>query len=46
MMQMSKVYEKKFEEKLQKNDYNIENNVFNARIKEIREYNGITTILV
>ena len=41
-----KVYEKKFEEKLQKNDYNIENNVFNARIKEIREYNGITTILI
>ena len=41
-----KVYEKKFEEKLQKNDYNIENNVFNARIKEIRAYNGITTILI
>ena len=41
-----KVYEKKFEEKLQKNDYNIGNNVFNARIKEIREYNGITTILI
>lgn len=41
-----KVYEKKFEEELQKNDYNIGNNVFNARIKEIREYNGITTILI
>ncbi|MFR5765312.1 MAG: DUF3221 domain-containing protein [Clostridia bacterium] len=41
-----KVYEKKIEEELQKNDYNIGNNVFNARIKEIREYNGITTILI
>ena len=38
--------EKKIEEELQKNDYNIGNNVFNARIKEIREYNGITTILI
>ena len=37
---------KKIEEELQKNDYNIENNVFNARKKEIREYNGITTILI
>lgn len=37
---------KKIEEELQKNDYNIGNNVFNARIKEIREYNGITTILI
>ena len=37
---------KKIEEELQKNDYNIENNVFNARIKEIRAYNGITTILI
>lgn len=37
---------KKIEEELQKNDYNIGNNVFNARIKEIRAYNGITTILI
>ena len=37
---------KKIEEELQKNDYNIGNNVFNARIKEIREYKGITTILI
>lgn len=41
-----KVYETKFEEELQKNDYDIGNNVFNARIEEIRKYNGITTILV
>lgn len=41
-----KVYEEKFEEQLQKNDYNIENDRFKAIIKEISEYNEITTILV
>lgn len=42
-----KVYETKFEEELQKDDYNnIGNDVFNARIKEIRRYNGITTVLI
>lgn len=39
-------YETKFEEELQKNDYNIRDDIFNARIKEIRKYNGITTVLV
>jgi len=41
-----KVYEEKFEKELRKNDYNIGNDVFKATIKEIREYNGITTILI
>lgn len=41
-----KRYETKFEEESQKNDYNIRNDVFNARIKEIRKYNGITTVLI
>lgn len=41
-----KVYEEKFEEQLQKDDYNIENDRFKATIKEISKYNEITTILV
>lgn len=41
-----KLYEKKYKEELQKNDYNIGNDVFNAKIKEIKEYNGITTVLI
>ena len=41
-----KVYEEKFEEQLRKNDYKTENDGFKATIKEIREYNGTTSILV
>lgn len=38
--------ERKFEEELQKNENNIESVVFKAKIKEIRKYNEITTILI
>lgn len=40
-----KVYEINFEEELQKNELE-KGNVFNATIKKIREYNGMTTVLV
>ena len=40
-----KEYEEKFEEELRQNEDTI-GDVFNAKIKEIREYNGITTILI
>ena len=40
-----KEYEERFEEALRQNEDTIED-VFNAKIKEIREHNGITTILI
>lgn len=40
-----KVYEINFEEELQKNELE-KGNVFNATIEKIREYNGMTTVLV
>ena len=40
-----KEYEEKFEEALRQNEDAI-GDVFNAKIKEIREHNGITTILI
>ena len=40
-----KEYEKRFEEVLRQNEDTI-GDVFNAKIKEIRENNGITTILI
>ena len=40
-----KEYEERFEEALRQNEYTI-GDVFNAKIKEIREHNGITTILI
>ena len=40
-----KEYEERFEEELRQNEDTIEE-VFNAKIKEIREHNGITTILI
>ena len=40
-----KEYEERFEEELRQNEDTIEE-VFNAKIKEIREYNGVTSILI
>ena len=40
-----KEYEERFEEELRQNEETI-GDVFNAKIKEIREHNGITTILI
>lgn len=40
-----KEYEERFEEALRQNEDTI-GDVFNAKIKEIREHNGITTILI
>ena len=40
-----KEYEERFEEELRQKEDNI-GDVFNAKIKEIREYNEITTILI
>ena len=40
-----KEYEERFEEELRQNEDTI-GDVFNAKIKEIREHNGITTILI
>lgn len=40
-----KVYEINFKEELQKNELE-KGNVFNATIEKIREYNGMTTVLV
>ncbi len=40
-----KEYEERFEEALRQNEDTIED-VFNTKIKEIREHNGITTILI
>lgn len=41
-----KEYENKFREQLQENQDNTEGDTFSAIIKEIREANGITTVLV
>lgn len=40
-----KEYEERFEEELRQNEDTIED-VFSAKIKEIREYNGVTSILI
>lgn len=40
-----KEYEERFEEELRQNEDTI-GDIFNAKIKAIREYNGITTILI
>ena len=40
-----KEYEERFEEELRQNENTI-GDVFNAKIKEIREYNGVTSILI
>ena len=40
-----KEYEERFEEELRQNANTI-GDVFNAKIKEIREYNGVTSILI
>ena len=40
-----KEYEERFEEELRQNEDTI-GDVFNAKIKEIREYNGVTSILI
>ena len=40
-----KEYEERFEEELRQNEDTI-GDVFNAKIKEIREHNGMTTILI
>ena len=41
-----KEYENKFKEQLQANQDNTEEDTFNATIKEIREANGTTTVLI